>query len=167
VSAPGSDGEHGVSVPGSDGEYGAPLEAVTTTVLIDPGVGGVLSTPDGMLVIGVPAGEEDWLTLSLTDVSSLAGAAPNLQVGTRGYLLAVQDSEHAVVVRFDPPLEITAAVDMTLLTDDQLEAGLVLALNPDSGFVEEVSSMLVDDGLTASLSWLGPAPSPDVAGADR
>ncbi len=155
------------SVPGSDGEYGAPLEAVTTTVLIDPGVGGALSTPDGMLVIGVPAGEEDWLTLSLTDVSSLAGVAPNLQVGSRGYLLAVQDSQHAVVVRFDPPLEITAAVDMTLLTGDQREAGLVLALNPDSGIVEEVSSMLVDDGRTASLLWLGPAPSPDVAGADR
>ena len=155
-------------MPGSDGEYGAPLEAVTTTVLIDPGVGGVLSTPDGELVISVPAGEEDWLTLRLTDVSSLAGAAPNLQVGSRGYLLAVQDSEHAVVVRFDPPLEITAAVDMTLLTNDQLETGgLVLALNPDSGVVEEVSSMLVDDGLSASLPWLGPVPSPDVAGADR
>ena len=136
-------------------------------MLIDPGVGGVLSSPDGLLVIGVPAGEEDWLTLSLTDVTSLAGAAANLQVGSRSYVLGVQDSDNAVVIRFDPPLDVAAMVDMTLLTDDQLEAGLVMALNPDSGLVEEVSSMPADGALTATLSWLGPAPSPDVAGADR
>jgi cytochrome c peroxidase len=166
ASAPVEPGPSVTSVPppGPDAEYSAPLEPLTTTVVIDPSTGGVLSTPDGMLVIGVPAGEDDWLTLSLTDVSSVAGAAANLQVGGRSYVLGVQDSSNAVVLQFNPPLDLTAVMDLTLLTDGQWEVGVVQVLNPDTGRFEDVSCMLVDGGLAATVSGLGPVPSADDSG---
>ena len=133
----------------------ASLGPITTSVVIDPSVGGALSTPDGALVITVPAGEYDWLTLSLTDVSSLAGAASNLQVGSRSYALDVQDSSGARVVAFSPPFDLTTVPDLSLLVDDQLEATIVLALNPDSGLFEPLSTVEVDGGLVTSVPSLG------------
>src|SRR5947209_2363134 len=137
----------------------ASVGPITTSVVIDPSVGGALSTPDGALIITVPAGEYDWLTLSVTDVSSLAGAASNLQVGSRSYALDVQDSSGARVVAFSPPFDLTTVPDLSLLVDDQLEATIVLALNPDSGLFEPLSTVEVDRGLVTSLPSLGAIPT--------
>jgi hypothetical protein len=143
-----------VAEAGSPTADGAAVAPVTTTVVVDPSLGGLLSTPDGALVIAVPAGEYDWLTLSLTDVS-LTGAAANLQVGERSYALVVQDSSGVSVVNFSPPFELTAQADLSLSADDQLEPASVLALNPDSGSFDALSSTEVDGGVATSLTSLG------------
>ena len=137
---------------------GANVGPITLSVVIDPSIGGGLSTPDGALVIAVPAGEYDWLTLSLTDVSSLAGAASNLQVGSRSYVLDVQDSSGARVFSFSPPFDLTTVADLSLSVDDQLAGAIVLALNPDSGLFDPLSTVEIEGSLVTSLPSLGAIP---------
>jgi len=129
------------------------LVPVSTTVVVDPSEGGALSSPDGALVLAIPAGEYDWLTLTLTDVTSLTGPAANLQVGSRSYMLVVRDSSDASVVNFSPPLEVT------VFGDDLLEADAVLAFNPETGSFDALPSTEVEAGLAISLASLAPVPT--------
>jgi hypothetical protein len=56
-------------------------------------------------------------------------------------------------------LDLTAAPDLSLFVDDELQATIVLALNPDTGSFDELSMVEVDGGLATSLSSLGAIPT--------
>ena len=141
-------------------------EDLTTSVVVDPSTGGLVSSSDAALIVTIPADAADWLTVSLTELSPASQDAANLQVGSRRYVLSVQDSTGADVSVFSPPLELSVQPDMTSLQAGSLDAAVVMALDPDSGAFDILATTVQGTQLQTSLDSLGPAPrlatSPDV-----
>ena len=125
-----------------------------------------MSSSDGALLVTIPADAADWLMVSLTELSAASQDAANLQVGSRRYVLSVQDSTGADVSAFSPPLELSVRPELIALQAGSLDAAVVMALDPDSGAFDILATTVQGTQLQTSLDSLGPAPrlatSPDV-----
>jgi hypothetical protein len=133
------------------------------TLVVDPSVGGTLSTADGTISVTVPAGAyTDMLTLRLAHVADPAIQPGNLQLGSQIFLVSLADSAGNNVLSFSQPLVITlwpSAQDVTAVSGD-LSLMSAMSLNSDTALFETVPTTVNADGtLTVSLDRVAQAPS--------
>jgi hypothetical protein len=141
------------------------------TLVVDPAVGGTLSTADGAISVTVPAGAyTDMLTLSLAHVADPASQPGNLQLGSQIFLVSLVDSAGTTVLSLGQPLVITlrpSADDVAAVSGD-LSLMSVMSLNSDTALFDAVPTTLNADGtLTVSLDHVAQAPAaPSAATAE-
>jgi len=138
------------------------------TALIDPALGGSISSADGLFSLQIPAAAySDMLSLSLI-AAGPSTAAANLQINGEFYALQVLDSAGNLVTDFAQPLVLVIVpppgVDSSTIT--------VAVLDPTSGVLAPQKLQLIPDGtLSVDLSSIAaPAyvqlPSADTITAD-
>jgi hypothetical protein len=142
----------------------APTPAIVdpVTLVVDPAVGGTLSTADGTISVTVPAGVyTDMLTLSLAHVADPAMQPGNLQLGSQIFLVSLVDGAGNNVLSFSQPLVITlrpSAEDVAAVNGD-LSLMSAMSLNSDTALFDAVPTTVNADGtLTVSLDRLAQAP---------
>jgi hypothetical protein len=145
--------------PAAPAQMPALVEPVT--LVVDPAVGGTLSTADGTISVTVPAGAyTDMLTLSLAHVADPAMQPGNLQLGSQIFLASLVDSAGNTVLSLSQPLVITLrpSADDVAAAGGDLSLMSVLSLNSDTALFDTVPTTLNPDGtLTVSLDHLAQA----------
>jgi hypothetical protein len=143
------------AVPETQIQTAAVAAAAPVTALIDPAIGGVLTTADQVLSVQIPPdAASDLLSLSLLAVDP-SGAA-NIAINGQLYALSIVDSVGNPITTFLQPV--------TLLTDSS--AVSIATLDPSTGAVQSLPLDMTDDGrIQVSLMSLGvPAVLPEMPG---
>jgi hypothetical protein len=116
------------------------------TALIDPAVGGVLSTSDPALSVQFPPGAaSDLLSLSLSAVDPTAAA--NIAVNGQLYALSVLDSAANPVTSFDQPV----AMVVTPPSGSDPSALTISVLDSTTGTLQPLGTQIGDDGRVSVL----------------
>jgi hypothetical protein len=119
---------------------------VPVTAVIDPALGGVLTTADQTVSIQVPVGASDGpLSLSLSAVDP--SAAANITINGQSFALVVVDDSGNPVTSFLQPLEVLVVpppgTDPSALT--------ISVLDPASGAFLAAQTQVTADGLVSVL----------------
>jgi hypothetical protein len=151
---------------------GASSPFALVQALIDPSLGGSLTSADGTLTVEVAAGEADTLYVSLVLLPPTTdGGLPlgNLQVGGQMYALSVTDGAGNAVTLFDPQLSLVVnpTHDALTATGGDMSQLTVSALDPGTGTLVDLQPTMLEDGqVLFAVAELATAPEP-VAAADE
>jgi outer membrane protein assembly factor BamB len=139
------------AVPETQVQTAAVAAAAPVTAIIDPAVGGVLTTTDQVLRVEVPPdAASDLLSLSLLSVDP-SGAANIAINGQQLYALSVVDSDGNPITTFLQPVTLLWAPPPT--TDPS--AVSIATLDPTTGTLQPLALEVTDDGrVQASVTSL-------------